>query len=805
MADNVSVEESSSSTLFEVLMNGAFDSSNLHNISDILDSSSKSSCSDSADLFVPETPSPVFSKMKCGQQKYLRSENNVKNEDHFTNGFSHSIANKQKMIISKDTSTSSFIQESPKIKRRRIDLLDNPRQPNIKDNEKPSCSTSANIGCPLNGPLSSCFLMDSGTSTSRDMLPGVSCSRHGIQQKSYNFELLLEGERLVTRALLKDVEKPISASHRLEAHKTGKSVSKSKRQMQVGKTESLSSITNNVALNKSSRGSPTASCSTAAEMSSSSGDSKRHNLTKGQNHNFRRSHLSPKNNEKEELIIIDDDDDSDDCAVRAAQIEEDRAFALSLQELLSLEERLGEVVTKKMSSAQINCLPTKTFNSASAAGKTICQICYCDYKEREKLRILPCLHDYHTRCIDRWLKDQERREAELIELHLLLDGNRISANNWFKGYEFPETGLAFELPKPLASMDIAVRFLYSRHDHLSSRSQSFHLQVKNPATNIMTEPELNDTKDIEVDQVDGEQKEETENLRLSENEPESVSAEDRKSSMSLVSNKDETKSLSERKTEEEEQKPPESMADETMECVTEEAPIPAPTETSFVLDENVIDLRQYRSLGGIYYFDVFRLPPQPTLRNGWTMVEGDKCRLNCAPAENGVLSRIGGQWMNLKALINVMRSVGVNIFVEEDSYKYASINAKNSVAENAAYEQMALLSSAYAFAWSRWNAESGTEHIVLKVSEHLKTQPVDDEDWKIYMVSSRRAMRLKITEYSDAFSDDLAENSEFHSTFLHMIKDGISEEALEQMNQSHFLFIDCMQKLLNATKVLTFS
>uniref|UniRef100_A0A8C4RVD6 CASC1 C-terminal domain-containing protein n=1 Tax=Erpetoichthys calabaricus TaxID=27687 RepID=A0A8C4RVD6_ERPCA len=175
-------------------------------------------------------------------------------------------------------------------------------------------------------------------------------------------------------------------------------------------------------------------------------------------------------------------------------------------------------------------------------------------------------------------------------------------------------------------------------------------------------------------------------------------------------------------------------------------------------------------------------------------VKGDECRLNCAPTENSVLSHIGGQWMNLKALINAMRSVGVNIFVEEDSYKYASINAKNSVAEKAAYEQMALLSSAYAFAWSRWNAESGTEHVVMKVSEHLKTQPVDDEDWKIYMVSSRRAMRLKITEYSDAFSDDLAENSEFHSTFLHMIKDGISEEALERMNQSHFLFIDCMQK-----------
>uniref|UniRef100_A0A3Q2TK40 RING-type domain-containing protein n=1 Tax=Fundulus heteroclitus TaxID=8078 RepID=A0A3Q2TK40_FUNHE len=33
-----------------------------------------------------------------------------------------------------------------------------------------------------------------------------------------------------------------------------------------------------------------------------------------------------------------------------------------------------------------------------------CQICFCDYADGEKLRILPCFHDYHIQCIDRWLK-----------------------------------------------------------------------------------------------------------------------------------------------------------------------------------------------------------------------------------------------------------------------------------------------------------------------------------------------------------------------------------------------------------------
>ncbi|XP_078091397.1 uncharacterized protein LOC144507861 isoform X2 [Mustelus asterias] len=75
------------------------------------------------------------------------------------------------------------------------------------------------------------------------------------------------------------------------------------------------------------------------------------------------------------------------------------------EELLAFEERQGSaVVQRKLSSAEINCLPAKLFDPEHAAGKTQCYICFNDYVPREKLRILPCLHDYHSQCIDRWLK-----------------------------------------------------------------------------------------------------------------------------------------------------------------------------------------------------------------------------------------------------------------------------------------------------------------------------------------------------------------------------------------------------------------
>ncbi|XP_077066904.1 uncharacterized protein LOC143720874 [Siphateles boraxobius] len=74
--------------------------------------------------------------------------------------------------------------------------------------------------------------------------------------------------------------------------------------------------------------------------------------------------------------------------------------------LLAFEEQQGAVVSKNtLTKAEIERLPIKTYDPARSAGKTDCQICFSEYKAGERLRMLPCLHDYHVKCIDRWLKE----------------------------------------------------------------------------------------------------------------------------------------------------------------------------------------------------------------------------------------------------------------------------------------------------------------------------------------------------------------------------------------------------------------
>ncbi|KAM4901904.1 dynein axonemal intermediate chain 7 [Sylvia borin] len=187
-------------------------------------------------------------------------------------------------------------------------------------------------------------------------------------------------------------------------------------------------------------------------------------------------------------------------------------------------------------------------------------------------------------------------------------------------------------------------------------------------------------------------------------------------------------------------------------------------------------------------------------------IKDNQCMLSAVVVEDEeVLSHITGKWMSPFALRAALKRAGVNIFPAEYSPKYVPVPRKAALAEVKAYEQMALLAAAFAFAHSKWNGEAGPEQVVFKVSEHLTAGAAKDNDWSLYMFSGEKVQNLKLTETSEAFSEELKEESEFHSTLYHMLKDSASSEAMDKVGRAGFLFIDSVYQLLLATRVLAYS
>lgn len=73
--------------------------------------------------------------------------------------------------------------------------------------------------------------------------------------------------------------------------------------------------------------------------------------------------------------------------------------------LLNLAERLGEAKPRGLAKVEIEQLPSYKFNADSHQGdQTSCVVCMCDFEARQMLRVLPCSHEFHAKCVDKWLK-----------------------------------------------------------------------------------------------------------------------------------------------------------------------------------------------------------------------------------------------------------------------------------------------------------------------------------------------------------------------------------------------------------------
>lgn len=85
------------------------------------------------------------------------------------------------------------------------------------------------------------------------------------------------------------------------------------------------------------------------------------------------------------------------------------------QALLNLAERLGEASTKpkglmKHDISQLVLYryakeTTTTVENKEDQSAPICVVCYCEFESRQRVRVLPCSHEFHAKCVDKWLKN----------------------------------------------------------------------------------------------------------------------------------------------------------------------------------------------------------------------------------------------------------------------------------------------------------------------------------------------------------------------------------------------------------------
>lgn len=99
-----------------------------------------------------------------------------------------------------------------------------------------------------------------------------------------------------------------------------------------------------------------------------------------------------------------------------SQSSSDSTETENYEALLNLAEQLGEVIPRGLSKLEIEQLVSYKYDAETHEGdQTSCVVCMCDFEARQVLRVLPCSHEFHAKCIDKWL-----RVSSIIDLYLFV-------------------------------------------------------------------------------------------------------------------------------------------------------------------------------------------------------------------------------------------------------------------------------------------------------------------------------------------------------------------------------------------------
>ncbi|XP_034019519.1 protein CASC1 isoform X2 [Thalassophryne amazonica] len=200
----------------------------------------------------------------------------------------------------------------------------------------------------------------------------------------------------------------------------------------------------------------------------------------------------------------------------------------------------------------------------------------------------------------------------------------IKKNPRFEGLTFEEVGLGFEVSRRLAVSDIAIRFLHTCYDHLTFLALITHYRMHTPSHRFLTGPEKTPA---DLDMLEATKVEEVK--EKSTMEPQQREEEEVQSIQKL-----QDKMVKQRPTSVQSRTSSVQFADgrvdeiqTQMEVLSAVGELTSASEQSAEGDMGqsgqveVVDLKQHSSLGGVFYFDVFHLPPQTRYVKGWKITQ----------------------------------------------------------------------------------------------------------------------------------------------------------------------------------------
>ena len=126
-----------------------------------------------------------------------------------------------------------------------------------------------------------------------------------------------------------------------------------------------------------------------------------------------------------------------------------------------------------------------------------------------------------------------------------------------------------------------------------------------------------------------------------------------------------------------------------------------------------------------------------------------------------VIEPIANKWFTLRKFIEVLKSLGLNIFPELDSEKFVTITSKNKKLERLVYRNMALCSCLLSFSFSKWNAEINDESsIVIMEQRHASDSEPNPDLNKCLLCTQDVYVINDSSEMSDDFSPENSEGTE---------------------------------------------